>query len=46
MNRAFLKIASPLLAAALLLQTAGCSRSVLNYQIAESIGTLGKYENN
>ena len=25
---------------------AGCSRSTINYQIAESIGTLGKYENN
>ena len=25
---------------------AGCSRSTLNYQIAESIGTVGKYENN
>lgn len=24
----------------------GCSRSVLNYQLAECIGTLGKYENN
>ncbi|MCD8347542.1 MAG: polysaccharide deacetylase family protein [Lachnospiraceae bacterium] len=24
----------------------GCSRSVLNYQIAESIGTVGEYENN
>jgi len=24
----------------------GCSRSVLNYQISESIGTLGEYENN
>ena len=25
---------------------AGCSRSTLNYQIAESIGTVGKYEKN
>ncbi|MDO4299138.1 MAG: hypothetical protein Q4C59_11805 [Lachnospiraceae bacterium] len=25
---------------------AGCSRSQINYQIAESIGTLGQYENN
>ena len=25
---------------------AGCSRETINYQIAESIGTLGKYENN
>ena len=24
----------------------GCSRSVLNYQIAECIGTLNQYENN
>ncbi len=24
----------------------GCSRSMINYQIAESIGTLGEYENN
>lgn len=24
----------------------GCSRSTINYQIAESIGTLGQYENN
>jgi len=24
----------------------GCSRAAINYQIAESIGTLGKYENN
>ena len=29
-----------------LLLTAGCSRSTLNYQIAESIGTLGQFENN
>lgn len=26
--------------------SAGCSRSTLNYQLAESIGTVGKYENN
>ena len=31
--------------AAVMLGT-GCSRSVLNYQIAECIGTLDKYENN
>lgn len=24
----------------------GCSRSTMNYQLAESIGTVGKYENN
>ncbi len=34
------------LAAAAALLLCGCSRSVRNYQIAESIGTLGKYENN
>ena len=28
------------------LMLSGCTRSVLNYQIAESIGTLGQYENN
>lgn len=26
--------------------SAGCSRSTMNYQLAESIGTVGKYENN
>lgn len=30
----------------LALGTCGCSRSVLNYQISESIGTLGEYDNN
>lgn len=29
-----------------LLQVTGCSRSVINYQIAESIGTVGMYDNN
>lgn len=29
-----------------ILGTGGCSRSVMNYQIAESIGTVGMYENN
>lgn len=29
-----------------LLQTTGCSRSMINYQIAESIGTVGMYDNN
>ena len=24
----------------------GCSRSTMNYQLAESLGTVGKYENN
>ncbi|MCD7819225.1 MAG: polysaccharide deacetylase family protein [Lachnospiraceae bacterium] len=28
------------------LGTGGCSRSVINYQIAECIGTVGEYENN
>ena len=28
------------------LLTVGCSRSTINYQIAESIGTVGMYENN
>lgn len=34
------------IAAVMLLCGTGCSRSVLNYQIAECIGTLGQYENN
>ena len=34
------------LAAAAVLLLCGCSKSVRNYQIAESIGTVGKYENN
>lgn len=35
-----------LTAAAAMTLASGCSRSVLNYQIAECIGTLDKYENN
>lgn len=35
-----------LLAAAAAAVLSGCSRSVLNYQVAECIGTLDKYENN
>ena len=35
-----------LAAAAAVTVLSGCSRSVLNYQIAECIGTLDKYENN
>ena len=35
-----------LLAVVAMLAGSGCSRSVLNYQIAECIGTLGEYENN
>ncbi len=34
------------LAAAAALMLCGCSKSVRNYQIAECIGTVGKYENN
>jgi hypothetical protein len=34
------------LGAAAMLFGSGCSRKVLNYQIAECIGTLGEYENN
>ena len=33
-------------AAAAMLLISGCSRSQMNYQIAEAIGTDGKYENN
>ena len=33
-------------ALAAMLLSSGCSRSVLNYQIAECIGTLNQYENN
>ncbi|MDO4324198.1 MAG: polysaccharide deacetylase family protein [Lachnospiraceae bacterium] len=40
------KIRMALLAAAAMVWGSGCSRSVLNYQIAECIGTLDKYENN
>ena len=32
--------------AAAAVMTSGCSRTQMNYQIAESIGTSGKYENN
>lgn len=32
--------------AAMVCACGGCSRSVLNYQVAECIGTLDKYENN
>ncbi|MCC8138616.1 MAG: hypothetical protein LIO76_11295 [Clostridiales bacterium] len=35
-----------LVGAAALFGAGGCSRSVINYQIAESIGTVGEYENN
>ncbi len=46
MNRKFRKMGAGVFAFLGLLCLAGCSRSVLNYQIAESIGTLGRYENN
>ncbi|MCD7735985.1 MAG: hypothetical protein LUI07_03315 [Lachnospiraceae bacterium] len=35
-----------LLAGIMILGASGCSRSMINYQIAESIGTVGEYENN
>ncbi len=37
-----------LIGIALMLSAAagGCSRRIINYQVAESIGTLGKYDNN
>ena len=35
-----------MLAGAAILSAAGCSRESMNYQIAESIGTLGMFENN
>lgn len=35
-----------LLAGLLAAGLSGCSRSVLNYQVAECIGTVGEYENN
>ncbi len=34
------------LALAGLLSSSGCSRSMINYQVAESLGTVGEYENN
>lgn len=40
------KILVALVMAAAAAGLAGCSRSVLNYQIAECIGTLDQYENN
>ncbi len=46
MNKKLWKMGAGFLAFIGLLCLTGCSRSVLNYQIAESIGTLGKYENN
>ena len=36
----------PAAAVCALFLLSGCSRDVINYQIAESIGTLGKFENN
>lgn len=46
MPRRKTKILMVLTAAAAVAFGGGCSRSVLNYQIAECIGTLDKYENN
>ncbi|WP_148412194.1 polysaccharide deacetylase family protein [Murimonas intestini] len=40
------KILAALLCAGVVFTCAGCSRAALNAQIAESIGTLGQYENN
>ncbi len=40
------KFLTVLTAAAVALSLGGCSRKVLNYQLAECIGTLDKYENN
>ena len=40
------RLLAVLTAGAVLTLCTGCSRSVLNYQLAECIGTLGKYENN
>ena len=40
------RMAAVLLGLGACLTLSGCARSVLNYQIAESIGTLGQYENN
>ncbi|MCD8336210.1 MAG: hypothetical protein LUD18_02865 [Lachnospiraceae bacterium] len=39
-------IQAVLIAGITVLGAGGCSRSVINYQIAESIGTVGEYENN
>lgn len=46
MNKKFWRAGIVFFAIISLMYLTGCSRSVLNYQIAESIGTLGKYENN
>lgn len=40
------KAAGAILAAAAMFLLCGCTKSVRNYQIAECIGTVGKYENN
>ncbi len=40
------RIKAVILAGALTVCLSGCSRSMLNYQIAECIGTLGEYDNN
>lgn len=46
MNRGLIRGIVSISLAGALLQMTGCSRSVINYQIAESIGTLGDYDNN
>lgn len=46
MQKKAVKILAGLTAVAAVTTLSGCARSVLNYQIAECIGTLDKYENN
>lgn len=41
-----IRILAALMAATSVTMLSGCARSVLNYQVAECIGTLNKYENN
>ncbi len=47
MSKKALRVLSVLtIIAAALLAGSGCSRSMINYQVAESIGTVGDYDNN
>lgn len=46
MDKKIIRVLAGVLVFGGLFGTAGCSRSQINYQIAESIGTLGQYENN
>lgn len=46
MRRKNWRIQTALLAGIFAAGLSGCSRSVLNYQVAECIGTVGEYENN